>query len=449
MHALKDTGDGLLLEGALVIADLRRESAIRETVAIKAGRIVARGNSEELRKRYPQAHRMDLRDYILVPGLINAHTHVSMSFFRGLGQAQSADDKTQDSSMIENFFFPAEKALTPDLIEPLSYPYLIDALKSGSTSCVDAYFFMDGVAKAVDRLGMRAFLGEHIADLGGPHPAGREHWKKTQQWIENWSYSSRVKPVVYAHATDTVSFELLKDLGEFAKLKRLPFHMHLSQTRGERERTLKREKKSPVRLAYEAGVIGEQSLLVHLVSADKADLEILAKEGALACLCPVSEIIYEELPDLSLFLKNGLRIALGTDCAASHDTADILFEAKSMSLFARQKGIQLSASELGAMVLHEAAQTLSPTDLGGIEVGKCADLVCIKNSLELAPMAKPLTNIFFSAAHRNVEHVMIDGNWVLWDRNLTFVTEAQLREEFNQALATLSKRIGWNFAKNV
>jgi 5-methylthioadenosine/S-adenosylhomocysteine deaminase len=170
--------------------------------------------------------------------------------------------------MIENFFFPAEKALTPELIEPLSYPYLVDALRSGVTSCVDAYFFMDGMGRAFERLGMRGFIGEHIADLGGPHDAGKDTWKKVRHWIENWQFSSLVQPVVYAHASDTVSFSLLKEMGDFARTYALPFHMHLSQTWGERQRTMLREKKSPVRYALDAGVIGERSLLVHLVSAD-------------------------------------------------------------------------------------------------------------------------------------------------------------------------------------
>ncbi len=438
---LQDKGEGLLLEGARIMVDLHHEQGLDASLAVKAGRIVGIGAKDSLRQQFPKAERLDLTDFTIMPGLINAHTHVTMSFFRGLGQAQDAKDKTADSSMIENFFFPAEKALTPELIEALSYPYLVDALRSGSTTCVDAYFFMDGVAKAMDRLGVRGFIGEHIADLGGPHPAGGEVWKKTRAWIDGWAYSSRVQPVVYAHAADTVSFDLLKELGSFARSRNLPFHMHLSQTHGERERVLRRERKSPVRYAHDAGVLQERSLLVHLVSADRQDLQLIKQSGALACLCPVSEIIYEELPDLSLFFEEELRLALGTDAAASHDTADLLFEAKAMALFARQKKFQLSASQLGSMVLHEAAKTLAPNDLGGLAVGKLADLVCIRNGLESEPQSRPLTNIFFSAAHRQVEHVMVDGHWVLWRRDLVRVSESDLKERFSLAFSELKKRV--------
>ncbi len=437
--ARKDMSKGLLVEDAWVFTDLSKETPAELTISIHEGRIAALGSKEEMRQRFPQAESISLPGYLVMPGLINAHMHASMSFFRGLGQAQGPNNK-RDSSMIENFFFPAEQSLTPDLIEALSYPYLVDALKSGTTSCVDAYFFIDGVAKALERLGMRGFIGEHIADQGGPHPAGKETWHHFRNKIENWPYSSRVKPVVYAHATDTVSKGLLQELGQFAKANALPFHMHLSQTWGERERVINQTGMSPVRLAYEAGVIHDRSLLVHLVSADRADLELISQQGALVGLCPVSEIIYENLPDLKNFFELKMRIALGTDCAASNDGADLLNEARSMALLARHSGFPLSAFDLGAMVLGEAAQLLAPRDLGSIDVGKAADFVCIRLGIETYPWTRSLTNLFFSGVSRQVEHVMIDGHWVLWSRQLVQVSESDLIEEFEKALGQLRMR---------
>jgi 5-methylthioadenosine/S-adenosylhomocysteine deaminase len=430
----------LLIEDACLLPHLDREEVKSESLALGGSRILAVGPKEELRRRFPQAQRLSLAGYLVTPGLINAHTHVSMSFFRGLGQAQPLRPDGSEQSMIEDFFFPAEKALTPDLIEALSYPYLVDALKSGSTACVDAYFFIEGVGHALERLGMRGFIGEHIADLGGPHPAGLPVWEKYRDLIDRWPFSSRVQPVVYAHAADTVSPGLLKTLGDFARTRHLPFHMHLSQTWGEYERVHRLYGKSPVRVAYDAGVLQPRSLLVHLVSADGDDLDRIQGEGAVAGLCPVSEIIYEELPKLELFFERKLRIALGTDCAASNDGADILAEARSMALFARQRGIRLPATALGRMALSEAAEVFAPRDLGALAAGRAADLVCIRIGAELLPMTRPLTNLFFSSAHRQVRHVMVDGRWVVWNRELTLVDEAALQQEFTAACLILRQR---------
>ncbi len=433
------SAEGLLIEDAWILRELSHEMPQRESIAIKAGRIVALGPKEELRQRLGKAERISLPGHLIIPGLINAHTHASMSFFRGLGQVQPTS-AAADASLIENFFFPAEKALTPDLIEALAYPYLLDALKSGTVAVADAYFFIDGVGRALERLGMRGFIGEHVADLGGPHPAGKPTWEKYRDKIENWEFSSRVQPLVYGHATDTLSFGLLREIGQYAKDRQLPFHMHLSQTFGERERVESREGKSPVRYAYDAGVVHERSLLVHLVSADSQDFKLIAAEGSLICLCPASEVIYEKLPPLKPLFASGSRISLGTDCAASNDTADLLQEARIMALFARHEGIPLGADVLGKMVLNEAATLFAPHDLGSLNPGRAADLVCINLGLELAPWTRPSTNLFFSSISRQVEHVMIDGRWVLWDRELTLVAEADLQLEFNRALAELRQR---------
>lgn len=432
---------GLLIEDAWVLKDLTREMPESLSIALRGGRIVGLGPRDELRLRsdLKNAQRLSLPGYLIAPGLINAHTHASMSFFRGLGQAQ-AESSSSDASLIENFFFPAEKALTPELIEPLAYPYLVDALRSGTVAVADAYFFIEGVGRALDRIGMRGFIGEHVADLGGPHPAGQETWEKYRSQIEKWNFSSRVQPMVYAHATDTVSFGLLQELALFAKKEGLPFHMHLSQTQGERDRVLRREGKTPVRYAYEAGVLSERALLVHLISADPSDLALIAGEGGLVCLCPASEIIYEKLPPLGPIFASGVRLALGTDCAASNDTADVLQEARIMALLSRHEAYPQSPEALGRMVLGEAAKLLAPNELGTLKEGMAADFFCVKLGLEVQPLSRSLSNLFYSAASRLVEHVMIDGRWVLWNRELCLVSEADLAAEFNAALKTLRQR---------
>lgn len=408
------------------------------SLVLQDGLIADLGPSETIRKRHPQCLQIDGKGFLALPGLFNAHTHASMSFFRGRGHSYKKPEKNATSTtMIENFFFPVEQSLTPDLTGPLAYSYLVDGLKSGVTSFVDAYFFMDGVAAAMEKIGVRGFIGEHIADLGGPHPAGNDLWLKVKRKIEAWPWSHRVKPVVYAHATDTVSIPLLKELGQYAKKADLPFHMHLSQSDGERERVAARAHMTPVAYAQRCGVLYEKSLVVHLVSVDDEDIVILKNQGVTMGYCPASEIIYERLPPIAKLAAAGIPMALGTDCAASCDGADIMAELRLAGILGKQANWTddvLSPQSLLAMVSHNPARVLGETQLGHLRKGAKADCVFMAIDLGVEPLHAIPTNIIYSFNSRHVQHVMVDGQWVLWRQNLVKVSEEDLKQDYDDAL---------------
>lgn len=375
----------------------------------------------------------DASPYWIAPGLINAHTHVALSFLRGM-----AHDTPQ---MIENLFFRAESHLNANLVESLSLAYLYEGLRSGVTSFADHYYFSDAVAKAMDRLGVRGMVGECVADLGGAFP-DRERWDLARHSIENWKHSSRITPVVAPHAADTVSRQLLKDMSAFAKAQQLPLHMHLSQTRGERDRVARREKCSPVVFADQCGALGEKSLLVHLVSADSRDLKIIADRGSSIGFCPASQIIYEKLAPISEFLRLKLPLLLATDCAPSNDSCDLYAELRLSSLLCKHfhcEGFDLP--QLWSSVTSTPARFFNLAS-GVIAEGKSADLVFMRCDTLMEPRAHPLSDLIFASLSKNIEHVMIDGRWVLKDRDLVNMTEGDLREEFSQAVTTIHSLAG-------
>ncbi len=413
------------------------------SLVIEQGRIVAMGPSSSIITDNKQEKTVDLNGMIVIPGLYNSHVHSPMSFFRGLGHHRSKK-ASDERTMIEDFFFPVEKSLTAELIAPLSYSYLVDGLKAGVCCFGDAYFFADGMRKALNTLGLKGAVGEHHADLGGPLPAGWKLWKQSKKKIESWD-DDRVRPVVYAHATDTVSRALLKDLSSFAKANQLPFHMHLSQSQGERARVLKREGMTPVAMAEKCGALGPRSLLVHLLSADTEDLRRIKDHGGVAGLCPTSEVIYEAAPPARAIMEAGIPIALGTDCAASCDGADILGEAKFFDLLLKMQGLDDYPNlprQLIEMITRIPATLFGFDDTGVIAVGKKADLVFFDFDISLEPMSEPLVNLFFSSSSRHVQHVMIDGEWVLFNRQLCRIDEAQLKAEYHCALQEIKKRTG-------
>jgi 5-methylthioadenosine/S-adenosylhomocysteine deaminase len=442
--AIPVTKSGLMLTDVTLIVDGETAPLTENALLLREGQVVDYGKSQELKQRYPGANQLSLPGHLVAPGLINSHTHASMGFFRGLAHV-AAPPGTSQQTMIESFFYPAEKALTPDMIEPLAYSYLVDAIRSGVTCVADAYFYVQGVAAACDRLGMRAFVGEHIADLGGPIPAGLKHWQQTAKKIENWSFSDRIRPMVYAHAADTVSLPLLRELGDFARQHALPFHMHLSQSEGEWQRVKSRAGVSPVVYAEQAGVLGPNSLLVHLVSADRDDWQRLKDHGATAVICPISEMIYERLPDLRALIDQKIPYCLATDAPASNDGADLLREMRMFSLLLKDRGLSRSdyaAGRMLATVTSQPAQAYGLPTIGRLEPGYRADLVCFQADLGCLPMARPLETLLYSMGSRHVRHVMVDGEWVLWDRKLTKVNEDDLQSAYLSACERIHKIAG-------
>lgn len=403
----------------------------RRTISVKDGVIdaVLERNPREFPGEFIDCSRLTI-----LPGLVNSHTHVAMGFFRGLGHGKK--------DIIETFLFPAEKSLSAELLEPLSYSYIVGGLKSGVTTFVDHYYFSDSIAKAFERLGCRAVVGETIADKSGALPDAKR-WLSEKKRLLNWHYSDRITPVVAPHAMDTVSTDLLKDMAAFAKTHKLPLHLHLSQTAGERRRVEKSFKMSPVRLAKKLGILGDKTLAVHMISADKKDLGIFRESGATIGFCPSSQIIYEELAPLADFLQNDIPIALGTDCAACNDGGDIFAELRLAALLIKDRvGRSFDPKKLWSMVGANPAAVLGlQRKIGRIQSSYAADLVFLENSVDVEPSQERLANIVYSYSARHVQHVMVQGKWLVFAGKLQGVSEERLREDYLDAVAEIQRRV--------
>jgi 5-methylthioadenosine/S-adenosylhomocysteine deaminase len=291
---------------------------------------------------------------------------------------------------------------------------------------------------------VRGWIGETVADLGGAFP-GRESWSRARALIEKSKFSSLISHVIAPHATDTVSSELLKECADYARENKIPLHMHLSQTPGERDRVKARENLSPVAIAAKAGALTPMSLVVHLTSADQQDLQIIKDSGATIGYCPTSTLFYDKLASIEDFYRLDIPLAIGTDCAASNDNADILEEIKIASLVGRDHRIshaQLTPDHLLAMATTIPAKVLGRShDLGTLEPGKLADLVLLKLSLSSEPRDNPLANVFYSMGARDVTHVMVNGRWALWNRDLPDWDENQLKADYLEAVQEIRSRI--------
>jgi 5-methylthioadenosine/S-adenosylhomocysteine deaminase len=208
---------------------------------------------------------------ILVPGFLNIHTHCALSVARGRFHGKS--------NMVQDFFFPLESKMRPEDMEDLSYPYMMSALASGTTLIADHFYHAEATALAADKLGIRAAIAECLMDLKGAQLAKNAR-KGFEEFYSKFDWNERIIPIVGPHATDTCSGEFLKELADIAKEKKLPIHMHLSQTKAELDECMHKHGKTPVQHAFDQGVIQKNSVLVHLISASKQDLALIQGEGS-------------------------------------------------------------------------------------------------------------------------------------------------------------------------
>jgi 5-methylthioadenosine/S-adenosylhomocysteine deaminase len=350
---------------------------------------------------------VDMSNYWVVPGMSNNHTHCAMNFLRGYTHGHS--------SMIEDIFFKTESQLTESLVEDLSYPYILSGLRSGVTHFNEHYYHYKGLASAFENMGVRAHVGQFIGDLGGALPA-KPSWQAMQRDLDEWHYSDRIKPTLCPHAADTVSRNIAKELTHFAQSNGLNLHFHLAQRQEEVRFCESEYGQSPIEFAKDVGWLTPNSLAVHVLYSSQTDRELLADSGVYIGSCPSSQVIYDHLAPIEAYWDKN-PILLGTDCAASNDQGDMFVELNTFSKFALDRGIASNDlyKDIYATATANAADFFKQP-MGQIAPNKFADLVFVEQAPELLPMVDIHTSILFALQSQYVRHVMIDGQWALWDR---------------------------------
>ena len=342
------------------------------------------------------------------PGFINSHTHCALSFLR--------EQAILHPNMIEEVFFKAESQLTPNDVERNARSGLLACLLSGTTTVCDHYYHISGVEKAVRKLGMRAFLAETLADLGGAKPERSD----PNHFLDSEDYPNTkhqlVRRVLGPHAANTVSDDYLLEIKKISENRETPVHMHLSQTLAERDQLLARTSLSPVQHLNQLGLLGQQLQAVHLVSADEADIKTLVDTKTFVGLSPSSQILYEKLAPIGSFFQQRIRGNLGTDCAASNDSMDILAELKILYLLLKDRGYPQSAKELLKCVWDHPAAWLQTPELGSLKEGSFADLLFFELDESSDPIHDPHHHLIMTLTSRHLKHVLIDGKFVMWNR---------------------------------
>ena len=356
-----------------------------------------------------------------MPGLVNTHTHVPMSLFRGL-----ADDLPL-TNWLNDYIFRAEAQwLNPETVHLGTLLSCGEMLLSGTTTFCDGYFFEDAVATAVQESGMRAVLAQGIIDFPAPGvPDPQENISKAAQFIETWQgKSALITPGLFCHSPYTCSEETLRKARKVADEKDSLFQIHVAETKDELQEIGERQGTTPVQYLDRIGVLNEKTLVVHAIWVDDVDIACMAERGVGISVPTESQMkLASGVAPILEFLKKGLSVGIGTDGCASNNNLDMFQEmdtSAKLHKVKRRDPTVMDARVVLTLGTRRGAEAIGlGKQIGSLEVGKRADLIIIDtHKPHLTPLYDPASHLVYAASGSDVRDVIIDGRLVVQDRKV-------------------------------
>lgn len=425
----------LLVKGKYILTMNDKLEIIQDGfVAVKDGKIQAIGKGPEA----PAAKEiMDTGNSIIMPGLINTHTHAAMAYFRGL-----ADDLPL-KTWLNDHIWPAEKKyLNPNFVRISSELAILEMIKSGTTCFNDMYFFEEITGEVAEKAGIRAMLGEAILDF--PTPSSKtpqDTIDRTISQADQFKNSELVKIAVAPHAIYTCSKEYLEKAAQVAKEKNLLVHIHLSETKQEILEAKEKHGKSPVKYLDELGLFENKTIAAHGVWLDDDDIDILFKKKVAIGHCPISNMkLASGIMPLTKVLKKDITVGLATDSAASNNTLDLFSEMRISALIHKVTGNDPSlakASEIINMATMGGAKALGLEEkIGSLEVGKSADMITINlDRPHLSPIYDVYSHLVYCTCQNDVDNVIINGKVVMKNGETKTLEESNILKKISKYIS--------------
>jgi 5-methylthioadenosine/S-adenosylhomocysteine deaminase len=409
-HA-KITGSFVLSARWVVPVEPAGAVLAHHAVAVRDGVIEQVLPAAQAAGRYPEYEKIELAEHVLIPGLVNAHTHAAMSLMRGL-----ADDLPL-MRWLQEHIWPAEaKHVSPRFVADGTALACAEMLRGGITCFNDMYFFPEAALEAAQSAGMRAALGLIVIDFPTVYASDpADYLRKGLALRDRCREEPLVSFCLAPHSPYTVSDPAFRQVATLAAELDLPVHVHVHETEHEIERSLAEHGVRPIERLHRLGLLGPGLIAVHCVQLEPAEIQLLAHHGCSVAHCPSSNLkLASGFAPVDAMLKNGINVALGTDGAASNNRLDLFAEMRTAALLAKAV-----ARDAQAMTAHQAlhAATLGgaralglSARIGSIAPGKRADLVAVAlRGPELAPCYDPVSHLVYAAGREHVSHVWVDG----------------------------------------
>jgi len=433
---MTQTADILLINAVVLTMDEKLAVFEPGAVAVNGDSIVAVGPEVEIKTAYSAKEVVDCQRRVLMPGLINAHTHVPMTLLRGL-----ADDLRLDVWLL-GYMMPVEREfVSPEFVRLGTKLACAELIRSGVTTFNDMYYFEEDVAKATAAAGLRAVCGQTVLKFPSPDAESyEESLARAREFIDEWKSHPLIVPAVAPHAPYTCTEEILRSCAALAVEFDVPLHIHLSETALEVENSRNEHGIPVIPYVREHKIFDAKVIAAHCVHVDNGEIRTLKRYNVGVAHNPSSNLkLSSGVAPVIKMLELGLNVGIGTDGPSSNNDLDMFEEIRLTSFLAKGTSgdptavsapLALTmATRLGARALH-AGQWI-----GSIEAGKRADLILVDISpLHNSPRFQrdhtgAYAQVVFAAKSTDVTDVMVNGNWIMRDHQLLTLNEPELLAE--------------------
>ena len=386
-------------------------------VVIQAGTVLDIVPNSSISGRYRPREHIKLSEHVLIPGLVNLHTHAAMTLMRGL-----ADDKTL-MEWLQRHIWPAEmKWVSRDFVHDGTLLACAEMLRGGVTCFNDMYFFPEAAAQAVLSAGIKAALGMIVIEFRSPYASdAADYLDKGLRLRDSLRDEPRLSFCIAPHAPFTVSDAVFEKVATYAAELDVPIHIHLHETEDEIRDSLSTHHLRPIRRLQKLGLLGPGLIAVHAVHLAPDEIELLVEHGCHVAHCPSSNLkLASGIAPVHQLRGKGVNIGIGTDGAASNNRLDVLAEMRLAALLAKGTTgdpTALPAHAVLQMATLDAARALGLEQrIGSLKPGKRADIVAIRLAgPEMSPCYDPLSHLAYVAGREHVSHVWVDGEPLVQD----------------------------------
>jgi 5-methylthioadenosine/S-adenosylhomocysteine deaminase len=435
----------LIVHNAIVVTmDGASRVLTRGAVAIRGNSIIAVDAGEAIAASYIARDTLDAGGQVVMPGLINTHTHAPMVLYRGL-----ADDLAL-MDWLQKYIFPAEaKTVTREFVRAGTRLAALEMIRSGTTTYVDMYYFEEEIGRATREAGLRGVLGQTIIQFPVPDAkTPQEELARTEAFLQAFADDELITPAVAPHAMYTLDASSLRASRALADKYKAPVVIHLAETADESRTSQKQHKMSPTRYLESLGLWGPRTLAAHGVWLSAADIQILARHKVGVSHNPESNMkLASGTAKVPAMRKAGISVGLGTDGAASNNDLD-MFEAMRQAAFLHKLTTgdprAVPAAAALAMATIEGARALQMDDrIGSLEPGKRADMIIVSMAgARQTPMYDPVSHLVYVARGDDVTTMIVNGRILMRDGKVLSLDETAVLREANEMAVKVRQAVG-------